>query len=90
MDILMHEKPGTGPTHLTCIHEDTKADGFRCITEICIGEDDVRTFPTEFERDGRQLFTGLGHDGLSCRDAARQHHAVDAGMAGQGVPSKRA
>ena len=85
VNVLVHKETGTGPAHLSGVHEDAKADGLCSVAKVGIGKDDVGALSTEFKRDGRQLLTGLGHHGLSGWHTARQHNTVNTGVAGQGV-----
>ena len=81
MDIFVDNESRSGPTHLSCIHEDTKTDGLGSIAKVRIREDDVGAFSTEFKRDWSEVFTGFCHDGLSCWYTAGQDHAIDASVA---------
>ena len=81
MNILVNDESRTSPTHLSCIHEDPKADGFGTILEICIWEDDVGSFSTEFKCDWCELFTGFCHDGLSCWYPTSKNDSTNVWMA---------
>ena len=88
MHIFVNNKSRSCPAHLAGVHEDTKADGLGSIAQVCIGEDDVGAFSTEFKRDWSEVFTGFCHNGLSCWHTAGQNHTINASVSSKSITNE--
>ncbi len=80
VDLVLHDQPGPGGTHLTGVDERGRERVVDGRVEVGVREDDVRVLPAEFQRDALHALGRHRHDLLSGGQTTRERDQVDGGV----------
>jgi len=84
VDVRFDEHAAAGAAALALVEEKSRVSAFDGRVEIGVGEDDIRAFAAELERDALEIrATGGLHDELANFGAAGERYLVDIHMLGK-------